>query len=49
MILNLYAYDEIGKGIHINEKYSSEDKFYLDLSDRHPFHALENYAAIVKK
>lgn len=49
MILNLYAYDEIGKGIHINETYSSEDKFYLDLSDRHPFHALEKYAAIVKK
>lgn len=49
MLLNLYAYDEVGKGIKPNETYLPEDRFYLDFSESHPFIALEKYASNVKK
>lgn len=49
MLLNLYAYDEVGKGIKSDETYLPEDRFYLDFSESHPFEALEKYALNVKE
>lgn len=49
MLLNLYAYDEVGRGVKYNETYFPEDRFYLDFSESHPFIALEKYASTVKR
>lgn len=46
--LNLFAQDPIGKRIDSRQKYSFNDKFYVDITTNSYFEALEKYAFAVK-
>lgn len=46
---NLYAMDPVGKRVDPGSRYESPDSFYIDLSAKDPFTALEEYGKRVSR
>ena len=46
---NLFARDPVGKRIDPGSRYDCPDKFYIDICEKDPFVALEEYGRNVKK
>lgn len=45
----LFASDPVGKRVDPGQRYQSADRFYIDVTGRDPFIALENYGRRVKQ
>ena len=48
LMLNLYAWDPVGKRVDPGESWFPEDAFYLSVGNKNPFEALEQYGDVLK-